>query len=64
MGFGNRRWLPEDDKLIEEAAGVNHHCGLKRLGDREYANRLRAVAERLNRTYAATRGRPARRLAR
>lgn len=52
-------WTPEEDRLIREAARANDERGIK-AGTREYAARLRKVAFRLHRTYAAVRKRASR----
>ena len=66
MGWGNRRWTEDEDELIRQAARANWEIGikLKVLGlpfptrEAQFANRLKAVADRLpHRTYAAIRKR-------
>ena len=56
-----RRWNNAEDDLIRRAAQVNATAGLMHQGYRDrYAARLRDVAARLGRTYAAVRKRASR----
>ena len=56
-----RPWSPEEDALIRAAAAENLAQGLKPTDagydGRGYANRLAAVADRIGRSYEATRER-------
>ena len=61
MDTGDRRcrhWQPHEDEAIRRAAAVNDLVGLEHQTDWSiYAARLKDVAQRLGRTYAATRQR-------
>ena len=53
-----RRWTEEEDAAIRLAAAHNAYNGL--TDEKQYTNRLRAVARELNRTYASVRVRASR----
>lgn len=54
-----RRWTEAEDAAIREAADWNAFSGLTD-DQKQYSNRLREVADRLNRTYASVRVRASR----
>lgn len=50
-----RPWTPAEDRLVREAAEQNRQHGI--AGEGKHHNRLKAVAERIGRTYSAVRSR-------
>lgn len=50
-----RLWTPAEDRLVREAAEQNRQHGI--AGEGKHHNRLKAVAERIGRTYSAVRSR-------
>lgn len=50
-----RLWTPAEDRLVREAAEQNRRHGI--AGNGKHDNRLKAVAERIGRTYSAVRSR-------
>ena len=50
-----RLWTSAEDRVVREAAAQNRRHGI--AGGGNYENRLRAVAERIGRTYTAVRSR-------
>ena len=48
-------WTSAEDRLVREAAAQNRQHGI--AGGGRYENRLRAVAERIGRSYSAVRSR-------
>ena len=53
-----RPWTPAEDRLVREAAEQNRQHGIASEG--QHHNRLKAVAERIGRTYRAVRSRAVR----
>ena len=50
-----RPWTPAEDRLVLEAEQQNRQHGI--AGEGKHHNRLKAVAERIGRTYSAVRSR-------
>lgn len=53
-----RTWTPTEDRLVREAPEQNRQHGI--AGKGKHHNQLKAVAERIGRTYTAVRSRPVR----